>query len=342
MVTVRFTETYDLSTRPNRMSIVGIHTAGRNILKRLYPGFLMQYRKMRFIQHDIVCACASMLPADPQQIGVTAGDIAPEDMFNPILYKTVTNDSLSTLESRLMALGYTSESKDIDGDSALVLREGVTPYNDEFGVYYALLSDRDGFKTANPQAGFQMHGVKPFVFEKLYPMGQPASGTNPSNDTVTLVGKGSSASVNVQNLGFRGNARPMPAIPTTVITGWTNNVPSEDGQNQLMGMLGSLNNSHIETGFVPRVFDSLVIIPPSRLHVLYYRLAITTTVEFFDPRPATDIMTFTGMDSVGDNNTHYQDYSYNSKTMAMAINDPDSSVSVSDGVSLNKIMEGSH
>ena len=167
---VKVSETYDLSTKTNKMGLLGIHTPDGKLVYSMWRGFYENFRKMRFVSCDVAMACASMLPADPLQIGVEAGDIAPQDMFNPILYKACSNDSMSTLLNKIYAGG------DIYGDGTWLNKNSVSSENtpeftyddtrdiDQFAMYYGLLADTDGWKKAMPQAGLEMRNLVPLTF----------------------------------------------------------------------------------------------------------------------------------------------------------------------------------
>lgn len=77
MVFVKVRETYDLHTLQDKMTVIGIHTPGSTIIKQNYPGLLMQCKGYRPVSCDVKLACASMLPLDPQGIGLEEGDVAP-------------------------------------------------------------------------------------------------------------------------------------------------------------------------------------------------------------------------------------------------------------------------
>ena len=78
MVFVKVSETYDLSTKIGKMGIVGIHTPDSDLITRHYGGFIQNMKFAKFVKCDVAMACASMLPADPLQIGMEAGSIARE------------------------------------------------------------------------------------------------------------------------------------------------------------------------------------------------------------------------------------------------------------------------
>ena len=99
MVFVKVRETYDLHTVRNKMSVIAIHTPDPKIIKNNFPGLLMQCKSYRPYSCDVKLACASVLPVDPLGVGLAEGDVAPEDMFNPILYSAMSNFGMSQLEA---------------------------------------------------------------------------------------------------------------------------------------------------------------------------------------------------------------------------------------------------
>lgn len=172
MVFVKVRETYDLHTKQNKMTIIGIHTPKPDIIKRNYPGLLMQCRAYRPVSADVRIACASVLPLDPLGVGTAEGDVAPEDVFNPILYKAMSNKGMSQLEARINAMRAGAPAGvDIDGNLASVDTDDTTSEADEFPVYYGLLSNTHDWKHANPQAGLSMNKLKPLVYEMVYNVG---------------------------------------------------------------------------------------------------------------------------------------------------------------------------
>nr|BBE29361.1 capsid protein [Chlorocebus cynosuros associated smacovirus] len=176
---VKVSETYDLSTKVNKMGFLGIHTPDGPLVHDHYSGLFQNFKKFRYVSCDVAMACASMLPADPLQIGVEAGDIAPQDMFNPILYKACSNDSMSTLLNRLYA-GQAGASSNVIAKNSVVADNspdfGYDDDNfvDQFAMYYGLLSDTSGWKKAMPQQGLTMTGLRPLTFGILATQGQPS------------------------------------------------------------------------------------------------------------------------------------------------------------------------
>ncbi len=177
MVSVKVSETYDLSTQVNKMGIVGIHTPVGTLVERMWSGLVRQYGKFRYKSCNVAMACASMLPADPLQVGVDAGSIAPQDMFNPILYKAVSNASMDTflqfIQGQASFLTGSSSGRSVNRGSIIGINDPSftedssnvpAPEIDQFAMYYGLLSDPSGWKKAMPQQGLVMSNLKPLVY----------------------------------------------------------------------------------------------------------------------------------------------------------------------------------
>lgn len=312
MVFVKVRETYDLHTIRNKMSVIAVHTPGSKILKRNYPGLLMQCKAYRPVSVDIRLACASMLPVDPQGVGLTEGDVAPEDLFNPILYKAVSNVSMSQIELFIHQNNLSNWTS--RGDSLEATNDGVT--SDDFNIYYGLLSNTHDWKHANPQSGLEMRDVVPLVYETLSTIGQTGvaiSGADapqgaPSNIVYGQKPDGSGYVIPTAH-SFRGKPQKMPFINTTTI------LPSTLDPSIVIGEAGSgfgpsNGPNNIQIGVpAPKVFCSLICIPPSRLHQLFYRMVVEWTVEFTGIRPLLEIASWSGIATVG-NAQHVMDYDF--------------------------------
>lgn len=303
MTQVRITETYDLSTEVDQLGIIGIHTPSSVAMNDLYNGLMVNHRKIRLVGCDVTIACASMLPADPLQIGTEAGSIAPQDMFNPILYTAVSNDRFNTIQNRIMMGTNVS-----DYGSVSKADPNIT---DDFAVYYALLSDSDGWKKAMPQSGLQMSGLYPIVYEVLSTQATP--GPMPS----AFVGEGRATGADLNTLEeisynlIRGNSKRMPAIPLHNMPG--DSVPSE----------GS---------WFPTTYVACIVMPPAKLHKLYYRMAVTWTYELIDVIPVTEYATGTFLENFG-NHSYASDYVNQSSKMDTKTDTVDVK-----GASITKIM----
>lgn len=342
MVFVKVRETYDLHTVRNKMSVIAVHTPDPKIIKANFPGLLMQCKAYRPYSCDIRVACASMLPVDPQGVGTAEGDIAPEDMFNPILYSAMSNFGMSQLEARIneMAARPTSSSADVVGNSAVIDVDSLTTETDEFPIYYGLLSNAHGWKHANPQSGLQMSGLKPYVYELLYNIGDTAPAANGGSSVgqaaPSPTADGSSVVV-PPTYAIRGNGKPMPMINCTSYTvdGARNPFVSHTAASSTMPDFHELDVPWI------KAVVAGIIVPPSRLHELFYRMVVEWTIEFSTIRSLSEVCSFNAIGGIG-NITHWQNYDYSATKAAItgddaSLMDKDSTM-VSANVEINKVM----
>lgn len=345
MVTITVSETYDLSTKPNKMSLIGIHTPPLAFVRKLWPGLFLNFKQVKFESCDISLACASVLPADPSQIGVEAGSIAPVDMLNPILYKAVSNEAMSTLETRLAGMYSNSTDATVKGQSLVVTKENATALDDEFPVYYGLLSNRDGWRVAMPQQGLSMTNLRPLVFEKLY-QNASMTGLNPATDGDNYPGlRKDGTSFAMTSYAIRGNARPMPAVNTTTIptgalpTGVV--APGFDAANiptsENVGPIAWV--AQTATPSVPPIYVGCIVMPPSKLQTLYYRMVVRWHVSFSGLRPISEITDWPSGLSAVSGYTYFSDYEFGSAVSGTKSVADTAMVSTADA-SIEKIMEG--
>lgn len=339
MVFVKVRETYDLHTVKNKMTVIAIHTPKPDIIKANFPGLLMQCKSYRPVSADVRIACASVLPMDPLGIGLEEGSVAPEDMFNPILYKACSNFGMSQIEARISALSQGSiVGADVVGNTAEVDVDTTTGFDDEFPIYYGFLSNAHEWRHANPQSGLEMHGLKPLVYELLYNIGDNStSANNPGNNGVAYPGKDGSKG-SFSSLGIRGNAKPLPFLNCTSYTGSA--TPAQagfqaSGDTQVL----PLNNER-DVPYVNCCVGA-IIVPPSRLHELFYRMVVEWVIEFSQIRPLSEITDWNGLSKMA-SLTHYQNYDYSSTKMAVTgseetILEKDTCM-VSANVDVNKVM----
>lgn len=336
MVFVKVREVYDLKTVKNKMSVIAIHTPRSDIIKANFPGLLMQCKGYRPYSVDVKCACASVMPLDP--LGVTndptATDaVAPEDLFNPILYKAITNVGMSQLEARIVAIAGETQnegSSDVYGNSATVDVDSVTNVADEFNIYYGLLSNSHGWKTASPQAGFAMTGLRPLVYEMLYSVGDMTSNLGTQYAFPSASGGGAANNA----FSIRGGAKPLPMMNCTAYS--TSSVASGFNLSN-----GSALTNHETDIPAPICVCGVCIIPPSKLHELFYRLVVEWTLEFTAVRPLSEVTDFASLGVIG-TVSHHTNFSYGETKQALTGTDEtmlssDTSM-VSANVDLKKVM----
>lgn len=336
MVFVKVRETYDLHTTKNKMSVIAIHAPKPDIIKRNYPGLLMQTRAYRPVSADVRVACASVLPLDPKGVGLTENDVAPEDIFNPILYKAMSNKGMSQLEARINGIIHAGSNFDVDGSSAAVEVDSFTPEADEFDVYYGLLANSQGWKHANPQAGLEMKGLKPLVYEMVYSVGDSVNGNGNGAVPDFAAPSADGMKTTWKPFGIMGKSKPMPFLNTTSYSLAANKYV---GLAQA-GFADIPSNCEVDVPYI-NVVVGCIIVPPSRLHELFYRMVVEWTIEFSMIRPLGEILDWGGL-KINGQNTHYQNYSFEAAKAAL---DPDGeeildkdTCMVSANVDINKVM----
>lgn len=339
MVFVKIRETYDLHTKQNKMTVIGIHTPLPDIIKRNYPGLLMQCKMYRPYSCDVKVACASVLPLDPLGVGTAEGDVAPEDIFNPILYKPMSNVGMSQLEARINYLShYTNVGADVVGSSANVDVDTVTEYADEFSIYYGILSTGHDWRKANPQQGLEMRNLVPIVHEIAYNLGDNGLAPASIPGYVQAPNDGNTeAGVQLPPHAVMGGSKRLPMINCTV---WTGNTEASPGK--VTGFEDDFpKNCERAVSFVNCVVGA-IIVPPSRRHEMFYRMVVEWTLEFSSIRTIGEITSWGGLSAFG-NAQHYQNYSFSSTKEALVGSDvPDvlenEASMVSANVDIQKVM----
>ncbi len=339
---VRISETYDLSTQVGKLGLVAIHTPDVGAIARRWGGLAQNHKFVKLVGCDVTMACASMLPADPLQIGLEAGDIAPQDMFNPILYTAVSNDSFNNIIDRIMYLtrnSATGSSIDSVNDPTFGVgantEQGTITQADQFELYYALLSQNGGWKKSMPQSGLQMKGLYPIVYSLVNTIGNKtigdASATLPEIEEVP--------SMDVSALGgpqmvarplgvtLRGNPMRMPPIPTYSISSIAN-LPKIDADGTTLTSVGKPVD-------IPKCYVGIIVMPPAKLNRLYYRMRVTWTLEFIAPRPTDDIVDWKSLAEIGAY-SYGSDYVQQSSTMSVTTSSVDAT-----GATVDLVMEGS-
>lgn len=321
--TVTITETYDMKTTVNKLGLVGIHTPQVTQLRKLYPGLLKNHRFFRFVKCDVVGACASVLPADPLQVGVSAGQVAPEDMFNPILYKAVTNTSFDTLVARIRDLPDVSVLGSVEEGGATA---GVgDEYN--FKLYYALLSEKGQWRKSMPQSGFVIKGLVPLAHTLVSTFGN----VGPNMGNVTALADDGETPVSVPDMTipelpdnwtvdpdgaksvyFRGRTVKMPKFPCHVGTEDITDIPYPS---------------------VPTTQVLALVLPPARLHEFWYRMRVTWTIRFENVCSTLDAGSWNAFQDVGAS-SHGMNYVPSNSKLASSTDTVDA-----DGVEINKVME---
>lgn len=268
-------EMYDLCTVQDKIGIIGIHTPIMPLIARSWKGMLDNHRYLKLLSCTVRVACASHLPVDPLKIGTDTGEVSPQDMMNPILYRACTNDGWNVIMNRVYGNGNDRNSMRYFSDAFASLDADTQEQ-----IYYALLAS-DEWRKAMPQVGLEMKGLKPFVYQVVNTYGNSGSEYNGSSASSILDNvKASNASGIAQSpastnlpVTFRGHAMPYPAIPCSLPGSI-----SEEGQSYPTLTIGS----------IPKSYVACIVMPPSKNQIMYYRLMITWYFDFIKPVPLYD------------------------------------------------------
>lgn len=343
MVTVRISETYDLSTKLNKIGVLGIHTPPRDLIAVHYAGLMQNHKKIRFLGCNVAFAPAATLPLDPLQVSETGQSLVyPADIMNPVLYKAVSNDSFDAITTRIYGAGDvvpSSNGSSLSRDSGIsddVTSAGLVAWEnfDDFDIYYGILSTENGFKKMPQQAGFVMRNLVPLAYPLLSQFGnvnlpqgndprvvpaEPGTYVNGSGQTILTFPNTSN-----QTLGryFRGKAVRAPALP--LWSGWSggNGSPARDATLQ-------------PTAF-PTSYVGAIIVPPCHNmgSIMYYRLRITWTIRFEEVCSSRELMPFYGGYNYVGQTMYWSDYASSAKMEQVG------SLVDSSGFDLEKVMDG--
>lgn len=280
------TEMYDLCTVKNKIGIIGIHTPSMGLISRSWKGMLDNHKYVKLLSCTVRIACASHLPVDPLQVGVDSGEISPQDMMNPILYRATTNDGWNVIMNRVYGNGTDRNSLRYFGDAFSNL-DATT----QDRIYYALLASNE-WRKAMPQIGLEMKGLKPFVYQVVNTYGNLGVESAATGSAATLDAvQASNASGIAQTPGstnlpitFRGSAMPYPAV-----------LCSSPGSTGTAG----IEEPILTVGSIPKSYVACIVMPPSKSQIMYYRLVITWYFDFLKPMPLYEKYVAADVASVG-------------------------------------------
>lgn len=344
-VTVRMYETYDMSTTKNKLGLIAIKTPSMPYIEKRYPGLIRQFKFVHLDKVDVVLSCASSLPADPLQVGTQAGKVAPQDMFNPLLYTAISNDGWNGVLNRIYGNtgAYNSQS-----GSIRQFQDAFDGSNDDaFKMYYALLSE-NRFKKAYVQSGLSMRGLVPLVYPVLSTNGQNAHLSGLSLPSVAnfneewAVGKDGSVSLASQSASGRAL---MKGTPQRLPRLQTKNNMYHQGDEQVVNVTPS-----VVLGGIPTCFCGVIVVPPASLNITYFRMTVCWQVTFSVLQSDSEIGLLPLLKDVG-GGWVYANYSNAQQTLkaedlgdysdtAVSADDGDIHRSVvADGVSLDLVME---
>lgn len=303
-----YTETYDVNTLLNELSLLAIHTPQAPSLKRMFHGFFEQYSKFKILGCNFRMVCATKQELSPIEAGSEAGQIDPRNVLNPILFKACTGEHIDSLCDQIYNRSEEVASAGAYGNGGSISQHIDTSDN-AIRSYYSLLAD-DSWRKEHPQAGITVMGLKPMVHKvvttqpfkwsvapsSIAPNGvvdipQVAAGSPTGTDS-TIRGFGGQSGSNVASSDtvnpsvFVSNGlTEMPWLDTsyTALVQYRDNEGAPTTQQKASKLCAN----------VPRVYMGCLILPPSigaNSANLYYRIQINWHVLFKDFRTVQDLM----------------------------------------------------
>lgn len=227
----------------------------------------------------------------------------------------------------------------IDINDADFKKDGETPVSvDQFEMYYSLLADSDGWCKAMPQAGLEMRGLYPLVYQVISNYGSNYVDYLTSQFPTELgaqpaYGADGKVHNSIAPIQFHGPSMRMPAIDTAFV-GQFGSASSDFHPSANLTMPDIQVYSGDNTSGVPPCYVGMIVLPPAKLNQLYYRLKVTWTIEFTGLRSLVDIGNWDYLQGVGAV-SYGTDYADQSTKMASITNMVDTN-----GADIHKVMEG--
>lgn len=281
----KYQEIYDVNTRSNEVSIIGIHTPVGAKPRQMLSGFFTQFRKYKYSGCSVVATPAQRLGLNLAQLSVEAGTsgVNPKDVFNPILVRGCHGDNLGSALNSIYKGAFQNEGSSLGLDH---YADTVTPTGGLTWeqMYYRMLQD-PSFKKFSINSGIKLSGLRPMVYNvatlhQIMP-----------NESSDLVGKlqpdidgvkadpgkdfdgATGGSVSDGGFGGVGDIRPQFITNRLQALGWIDT-------RQVINSSGT----SVEPAFtvLPKTFMSVIILPPAKSAdiVTSMRFVVTHYFEF--------------------------------------------------------------
>nr|WDW25856.1 MAG: capsid protein [Canine associated porprismacovirus] len=137
-VFANYQEIVDISTTPDKVGIFGIHTPDTIKPIQMLEGFYRQFRQVKYLGCDVKIQPAATLPMDPLGVSYEAGEVAtdPRDLLNPIMVKGCHGETIN----RALDVAYRDNQNIGDAltRTDYAIADGVDGGSP---IYYSALSD---------------------------------------------------------------------------------------------------------------------------------------------------------------------------------------------------------
>lgn len=160
----KYQEIYDVNTKSNQVSLIGVHTPVGAKPRQMLAGFFQQFRKYKYSGCSVVATPSARLPLSLAQLSVEAGTsgINPKDVWNPILVRGCHGDNLSNALNSIYKGSFTQEGSSLGKDDRAKTVQPVLNTSWET-MYYRMLQD-PSFKKFSMSSGIKLTGLHPMVY----------------------------------------------------------------------------------------------------------------------------------------------------------------------------------
>lgn len=333
-VTCSYQEVVDLSTQPDHVTVIGIHTPTGDTPRKMFRGFFDQYKKYKYLGASVSLVPAARLPADMLQIGYEGGDVIDmRDAMNPVMFHGCHGDDLGVVLNRLYGNGDSiSDSLDgLDVELGTSTIQGAIEdleYDQLERLYYKALTD-NSWKKAHPQRGFRKSGLHPLIYQvatnrQLMPgsdgdalLGMSANhvvlnDSSAMGDPVSLDGSGTAGTDLALVGGIHNNTQFF--TPRLTSLGWmdTRNVMTKPmsvtaDPNNVNGLTGDVAQQITETQInyaeMPKLYMGVILLSKLYKVAQYYRMIINHRFAFKDFRAISFMPEQSGVPSYFDCNS---------------------------------------
>lgn len=298
-----YTETYDLNTIRNELSLLAVHTPQARSLKRMFKGFFEQYSKFKILGCNFRMVCATRQELTPDLVSV-GGALDPRDVLNPILFKACTGEGMNALLDQI----YNSAEEYLPGgQSSGSLAQHLDNSSGAIASYYSLLAD-DSFRREHPQKGITVMGLKPYVHKVVTTQPfkwsvAPRLGVNlPDIPKVQEASTPNSSAGGVIGFGGQSGSDDVnsdPVNPSVFVSNGLTEMPWLDtaysSVHQYVDGSGTSQGgvkAYATIANIPRVYMGCLVLPPSlgTTSNLFFRMQIVWHIAFKDFRPAQDLL----------------------------------------------------
>ncbi|ASM90389.1 capsid protein [Human feces smacovirus 3] len=285
-----YQEILDVNTVKGNVTIIGIHTPTGNTPVRRLSGFFSQFRKFRYKGCSVQVVPAATLPADPLQVGFEAGEntIDMRDMLNPILFHGTHGESLQIAWNNIFynhdrfnsataaGSGYITGAG-VDADDVAFADATNSPVETQ---YYQAITDRT-WRKFGIQSTFKLPFMSPRVWKAstVYPILGNAYKDIGSMNVEPFAGAEMAMPVGSffdsplsQKVGTNGEVLEQHWLSSgTTPLGWLPTVTFP---------VNSGTVSPKPPTVLPKIFMGILVLPPSYLQELYFRVIVTHYYEF--------------------------------------------------------------